>query len=393
LKENTVAVTDLSTPQTSRFSPAIAMLGQIPFVAWTDLDSQVRLSWCGEQGPMASSLGQRSKAGPSLTTAGDKLLVGWSGYSERGIHVTSTSDGKTFLTRGINEHTPYTPAVATFRSQTYVAFTGDSGKVYVKRFPDGGSTTVGDKGTSSPALAAFGPRLYVVWPRSGEIAYSYSSSENGSAFDPPTDVRGRVISSPALAATPQHLFFVCTSGGGQTSILSLDHTISQPIATVDTNLGPGVCAYETGLFITLARTDNQLTMYNFGLPSSYEPTPAPARSPRGKEEPYITAHLKLWGVQLDLSHTAAMDATRGLQAIGGLAGVTAAVATALVTTATSPLLQKAVPPIITGLFTAGAALLGSLDRGNGISVMVPWTVLIPMPPPLGCTGLVLPLPR
>ncbi len=113
---------------------------------------------------------------------------------------------------------------------------------------------------------------------------------------------------------------------------------------------------------------------------------------------YISADANWYGLTIHLSHQAVADADSGLNVIAGINAAAAAALTGfsntliLIGTLTGPQLAIVIG-VISGYLWALGSMLGLMDRGNGVDLVVPWTSFSPALPPLGTAGLVIPVPR
>lgn len=136
------------------------------------------------------------------------------------------------------------------------------------------------------------------------------------------------------------------------------------------------------MYVAWTQTDTKIGFYNFE--ESRPSRNVRAISSGGNE--YISAKRHLWGFQLDLSHQAATDVLNATSVLDDIAGVVANAG------AEVPL-ARAIAAIVSGVAAAGALVVGFADRGNGVSLMVPWTSLVPILPPWGPGGIIVPVPR
>jgi hypothetical protein len=109
------------------------------------------------------------------------------------------------------------------------------------------------------------------------------------------------------------------------------------------------------------------------------------------EDDYITASAREYALVVTLSEQATTDVINGANIA---AGITAAIAAALGrSSGFVPLaIGAAAVGFVSGFLWASSAVLGLCNRGNGVDLLMPWTSFIPIFPPLGPGGIVIPLP-
>ncbi|WP_334819315.1 hypothetical protein, partial [Nostoc sp.] len=130
------------------------------------------------------------------------------------------------LTSG-DRGTSTTPALASYGGRLYMVWkgVGDDSAIYYSSF-DGSSwspqqLTSGDRGTSAaPALASYGGRLYMVWKGVGDDSAIYYSSFDGSSWSPQQLTSGDrgTSAAPALASYGGRLYMVWKGVGDDSAI-------------------------------------------------------------------------------------------------------------------------------------------------------------------------------
>jgi hypothetical protein len=385
-----MSVIELLTNPTSKVSPAMVRFQGIVYSAWTAVDKErIYLGWQSGEGPVASWIGDQSHSGPGLATDGKKFFVGWTSLNDKDFYVSTTSDGVKFSRKQIGERTPYTPALTLFKSEIYAAFVGDSKKVYVKKITAKGelttkekNVTVGTTGVSGPTLAVYKDTLYVAWPQADGTC-TWVTSSDGVNFSARQTMSTSSALTPSLAATTENIYLVWTAPDQAIQIRSLDGKFGATVATSASEVGPAAIGVDTELFILWTRPDDNLTLFSYGV--NAQEHSHNENLPRGED--YIKATPETWGFKVDFSHRAVDDIVSGLNVISSISGA--------LTIAGATLPQVTViGGCLAAVTRAGSTGLGLLDKNkNGVSVYVPWTALVPIPPPVGPGGIVFPWPR
>jgi hypothetical protein len=171
---------DLTTDPSSKLTPAITVLNNIPYIAWTALDEKIYLGAFGGDGPGAFYIKYLSEVGVALANDGTRLFIGWVGKSDNDLRVTTATlsgEGFDFSTKEIGQSSPHTPALAYFNSNLFMAFTGNSGAVYVLNVATDKVIKVDTGSNGGPSLAVYKDRLYIGYPKNDNSFYFQFSAD------------------------------------------------------------------------------------------------------------------------------------------------------------------------------------------------------------------------
>ena len=155
------------------------------------------------------------------------------------------------------------PAIAFFDNRLYIVWTGSDQQIYFTRYNNEGQETIsplnGLESNYSPAIAFFDNQLYVAWvgTRDHQLNIAAYFLDQNNLPDQSTMQQSLLqqfsYSSPALAATSSQLYIAWTGTDKQLNLTP--YTLNQPI--IQSNLSPAQYALN-GTSPALAATSNQL---------------------------------------------------------------------------------------------------------------------------------------
>jgi hypothetical protein len=178
--------------------------------------------------PTVTTFGDTSNAAPALVEFRGRTLLVWSSSFDGALNVAAVVKGpsgyqlQSKVRLGVAITPSLTPAATVFNGRLYLAWTGTDGRLNVICSADGAhftnKVTLGDTSHTGPTLAAFNGRLYLGWTGTdGHL--NVESSANGMGFGNKVTlgdtsyllVGGRQVDmSPALAAFGGRLYLAFT---------------------------------------------------------------------------------------------------------------------------------------------------------------------------------------
>jgi len=231
------------TPATTDLSPAIAVSGGKPIVAWTDpatgdVDAST-LSGGAWSSPVVVGAGKAlSSAGPALTAGGGGLVFAvWKGKSGDSVWMSIYSSGSWGAQQVVTGASSISRPTVTYYSPlaaTLIGWTTSANKIQYEIFSlfgFGGVETIPGASNASPALTVVnGSQVFAAWKGTtlGKLYYSSLPPKKltGTWSAQQTVPQALTDDSPALAAAGPTLYALWT--GQSTSPTHLYYSVSDP---------------------------------------------------------------------------------------------------------------------------------------------------------------------
>jgi Pro-kumamolisin, activation domain len=224
------------TPSSTDDSPAIAILGGEPVVAWTDFATgKVDLSTLSGSGwSKAIVIGggaATSDAGPALAGYGGDLFAAWKGHSTSNVYLSyDVGSGWTTPVQVPGASTDASPTITYYPDLAAVVMawttSGHSMNYAVYALLFGSFTasgTIPGASDQGPALTTLGDRLFAAWKGNGGEKVYYSAqpplSLVGTWAAEQTIPEAFTLTSPALAVWGPTLFTAWTGNCGCSTML------------------------------------------------------------------------------------------------------------------------------------------------------------------------------
>ncbi len=131
---------------------------------------------------------------PALAVLGNAAYLAWTGVGNNELNVSCSVDGgRTFAGKATSGNSsPAAPALAAHLGALYLAWTGSNNNLLNLMKADVTGTavvgfsnqaTLGQTSAFTPAIASFGGKLYVAWTGSGNLNLNIASSADGVTLD------------------------------------------------------------------------------------------------------------------------------------------------------------------------------------------------------------------
>jgi hypothetical protein len=189
---------------------------------------------------------------------------------------------------------------------------------------------------------------------------------------------------PSLAASSNHLYCSWRGPDDSVNVRDLNDNLVMTLGYQSYTTPATACLLDN-LSLLLSHKDHKLSFFYLDNPQQRLAVSRPAAaSPPGSD--YVTAEVRVWGIRIDLSDQAVNDAQNGLN-------LATSIATALALTFLEAPAVAVTLGLTVALLTAGGAVLGLINRGQGVSLLLPWSSFVPIMAPYGPGGIVIPVPR
>jgi hypothetical protein len=217
-------------PVKTGYSPAIAVNGGKPSIAWTSSSHAVEVSTLSHGKWSAGVVVGKGKAlssrGPALTAGGGFLDVAWKGNSTDHVYVSlDTKKGWSAQLKVPGASSSARPALVYYSPVPSLVIAWLTSKNSIKYetlsiFGFGTVDTVPQAGTNaSPALAVVGDRLYVAWKgrSTDKIFYDWQPDKQifGTWSGQVSEPGALTHNSPAIAATGPTMYTVWLGASGK----------------------------------------------------------------------------------------------------------------------------------------------------------------------------------
>jgi C1A family cysteine protease len=170
-----VVLNKVTLGDTSRVTPALAVLGNKLVLAWTGTDSPSHLNVMSSADAYhfggKITLNEVSFDGPAVAADGNRLFIAWTGTdAQHHLNVMSSTDGRTFGNKAtLGDTALFGPALAFMGGHLYLAWVGTDGqhRLNVMSSTDGrnwgNKVTLNENSDGQVGLCVAKGTLYLVW--------------------------------------------------------------------------------------------------------------------------------------------------------------------------------------------------------------------------------------
>ncbi len=170
-----VVTRKVTLADTSRHTPALAVLNQTMAIAWTGTDApshlNVMTSPDGYHFANKVILNETSFDGPGLAAGGGHLFIAWVGTDPaHHLNVMASADGRNFGAKTtLGDTAAFGPALAFMNGKLFLAWVGTDGGHHLNVMSStdgvhwGGKVTLGEASDSQPGLCVAGGVLFLIW--------------------------------------------------------------------------------------------------------------------------------------------------------------------------------------------------------------------------------------